>query len=303
MSSPDANRKGIFLMTLAMGLYVLNDTCVKLVTAHQPTGQILAIRGVFATLVVLGLALHARALASVKVLLRPVIALRAGLEVTTAVTSIGALAYMTVADVTAVMLAAPLLITLFVITTRSEEVPMGRIVAAVVGFAGVMLVLKPGSQTNMNAGAVLALLCSLSLASRDLVTRRIPREIPTVLIAMVTTMAVAVFGFAMGIVELWQPVRLREVLLLAGAAVFAALGNYALIAACRDTDLSVVTPFRYTIIVWAIIGGLAIWGTVPDLMAATGMCLICLCGWHTLRSARAGAPQKPVPAEPTRTTG
>ena len=124
--------------------------------------------------------------------------------------------------------------------------------------------------------------CAASLAARDIATRAISPEVPTVLIALVTTAAVCVAGVALGSRETWQPLDRFETTLLALAAICAALGNYALIEACRGVDLSVVTPFRYTVILWALLLGYLGWGEAPDARSTIGIVLISAAGLYSL---------------------
>jgi drug/metabolite transporter (DMT)-like permease len=87
-------------------------------------------------------------------------------------------------------------------------------------------------------------------------------------------------------VERWTALTRHELGMLAAAAGCVALGNYALIAACRGVDLSVVTPFRYSLIVWALLLGYAIWGDMPRPQAAVGVLLIVAAGAFTVWTAR-----------------
>lgn len=117
-------------------------------------------------------------------------------------------------------------------------------------------------------------------------TRRIPATVPSSIIAVATTLAVCLAGLLLGLVERWAPLTRHELGMLAAAAGCAALGNYALIVACRGVDLSVVTPFRYSLIVWALLLGYAIWGDMPRPEAAAGVILIVAAGAFTIRAAR-----------------
>jgi drug/metabolite transporter (DMT)-like permease len=287
VNNPTANQRGIVLMLAAMACYVMNDALVKLTTQYFPPGQILAVRGVFATVVMFTLARGVGGAGHWRRLVRPIVGFRCALEIATAVSSVLALSFAPLATVTTIMMTAPLTIAVGVIALGWEPLRGGRILAALAGFAGVVLVLRPFARQDGPAwGIWFALACALSLAARDLVTRRIPPGIPSVMIAMSTTMAVCLAGLAFGLHETWQSLGSRETAILAVAAVCAALGNYALIAACRDVDLSVVTPFRYSIIVWAMLLGYVWWGDVPDAMSALGIVLIVAGGVYAVHTNR-----------------
>ncbi|BEP51496.1 MULTISPECIES: DMT family transporter [Variovorax] len=285
MASAQAHRRGILLMLVAMGCYVLNDVFVKLAAQSLPPGQVLAVRGAFATFFVLALARGTRA--GWRSALQPIVGVRCGLEITTALSSVVALSLAPLATVSTLMMTAPLMIAATAMALRWEPWHGGRLLATAAGFAGVLLVIQPSARSEVPAaGLACALLCAASLAARDLVTRRIPVTVPSAVIAVATTLAVCLAGLLLGLVERWAPLTRHELGMLAAAAGCAALGNYALIVACRGVDLSVVTPFRYSLILWALLLGYAIWGDVPRLEAAAGVVLIVAAGAFTIRAAR-----------------
>ena len=285
MASAQANRHGILLMLVAMGCYVLNDVFVKLTAQSLPPGQVLAVRGAFATLFVLALTRTTRG--GWRTALRPIFGVRCGLEITTALSSVVALSLAPLATVSTLMMTAPLMIAATAMALRWEPWHGGRLLATAAGFAGVLLVIQPSARSEVPAaGLACALLCAASLAARDLVTRRIPATVPSSIIAVATTLAVCLAGLLLGLVERWAPLTRHELGMLAAAAGCAALGNYALIVACRGVDLSVVTPFRYSLIVWALLLGYAIWGDMPRPEAAAGVVLIVAAGAFTIRAAR-----------------
>lgn len=272
-------------MLAAMGCYVLNDAFVKLAAQDLPLGQVLAVRGLFACPFALAIAWGART--QWRTTLRPLVGVRCGLEITTALTSVLALSLVPLATVSTLMMTAPLMIAITAMALRWEPWRGGRLVAAAAGFAGVLLVIQPSARLDMPAaGHACALLCAASLAARDLVTRRIPVTIPSAVITAATTLAVCLAGVLLGLTEHWSMLAQRQIAALAAAAVCATLGGYALIAACRGVDLSVVTPFRYSFIVWALLLGYVIWGDVPQPHAALGAVLVIASGAFTLWMTR-----------------
>lgn len=153
------------------------------------------------------------------------------------------------------------------------------------GLAGVLLVLQPQAN-GQTWSAVASLLCAISLAAGDLVTRRLPAEIPSVLVAWCATLAVPLAGTLWMFGQGWTPLGTGDLACLGAAAVCAALGNYALIGALRGAELSVVAPFRYTIILWALSAGCVGWGEVPNGAALLGIALVAAGGAIALRIAR-----------------
>jgi drug/metabolite transporter (DMT)-like permease len=285
MASPVENRRGIVMMLIAMACYVLNDAFIKVAASHYTTGQILALRGICASLIVLALASRAGAIGHWRALARPIVALRAVLEIATAVTSVMALSLMSLATVTSLMMTAPLIVVAFSMSAGRESWRADRVLAAGLGFAGVLVVLRPSLEGSA-LGLAFALACAGSLAARDLVNRRIPEEVPSILITAATTLAVTAAGMVMSAMDTRRELEAEAFAWIAGAAVFAALGNYAVVAASRGVDLSVVAPFRYSSIVWALLIAYAFWGEAPDWRICTGVALISASGLYMLRGVR-----------------
>ncbi|MEZ2298543.1 DMT family transporter [Variovorax sp. RCC_210] len=284
------NRRGVVLMVTAMACYALNDALVKLTLHAFPAGQVLLMRGLLASTLLMAISWrHAggpSAAGDTSALWHPLLALRCLLEVTTAITSVLALSQASLALVSAIMMTAPLLIAAASMTLGWER-PHPRLLGGVaLGLAGALLVLRPTPQSS-SAGLTLAGLCAVSLAARDMVTRRLPSSMPSSLVAALTTCSVCavapVFSWAMG--ESWVSPARPEAIAVSAAAGCAAVGNYALVAACRDADLSVVTPFRYSLIVWASLVGFMVWGDVPDALNLAGIAIIATAGVVTLRAA------------------
>lgn len=284
MDHAEANRRGIACMVFAMGCYVVNDALVKLTLDVFPTGQVLAVRGLAATFLIGCIAWRARpADGGLRALWRPIMALRCGLEIATALASVLALARASLPLVTAVMMTAPLMVAAMSMAMKWEPLHLTRIAGILAGMVGALLILRPSPQASAS-GLFFAALCAASLACRDVVTRRLPPLLTSAHVALATTAAVCAAGGGLGLAfnETWISVDRPETLALMGAAVCSAAGNYALIVACRGTDLAVVTPFRYSIMVWSCILSYAVWRVLPDGLALAGIVMIVLAGLATL---------------------
>jgi drug/metabolite transporter (DMT)-like permease len=102
------------------------------------------------------------------------------------------------------------------------------------------------------------------------------------LVATAGVLSLTLFGGLLSVGLPWQPLNGHLVLLLAGAALTVLLGNVAIIVAFRDVDVSAVSPFRYTVIVWAVLAGILIFGEFPEPSAWIGILLIVGSGLYTL---------------------
>ena len=268
-------------MLMAMFAYALNDAFVK-ATAHAlPAGQVLAVRGVFATVCVLFVMQARRQPTWQGLAFHPLLALRCGLEITTALSSVLALTRAPLATVTAIMMSAPLIVGIVSSALGWESWQPRRLVLTLIGLAGVLAIVQPWScsiATGSDTGIGFAAICALSLAARDLVTRRLPSAIPSSSVTMLITAAVCAAGFLVGLSEQWPPLRASSAGLLLLAAVATAAGNHALLAACRNTDLSVVAPFRYSMVLWSMLLGMLFWNEWPTDSAVLGIALAATAG-------------------------
>jgi drug/metabolite transporter (DMT)-like permease len=272
-------------MLAAMSLFTANDTLLKLATASHPPGQIMAVRGVFAVLLSFGVIMAAGQLVQVRSVLSPLVLLRAGLEASVAFLFITSLAVLPLANITAILQATPVIMAFMAVLLGIETVGWRRWSAIVVGFVGVLLIVRPGLE-GFDAYAVLALLSAVLVACRDFATRAVGVHVPSIVITLSTTGGVCLAGFLLGAAEDWRPLAAADLALLATAAALVTAGNFAVITAFRGTDVSAVSPFRYSNVPLAIVLGLVVFGDVPDLFAATGIALIVASGIYTIHRER-----------------
>lgn len=287
MSQAQKNIRGIIALVLAMAFFVANDTLVKLARVHWGTGQILVIRGLFA-LLLLGIWIIAtKQVHGLRHIFGKLVLLRAFLECLVAMLFIAALGMMGLAEITAILMLAPLVITVFSIVFFNENVGWRRWLAILVGFAGMLLVVQPGGGAAPLLATIMALLSTILVACRDIVTRKLPEGTSSIIVTLATTIGTTLGGALLVISgDGWLPLSLSPVLILAGAAFFVLIGNYAVIEAYRDTELSVVSPFRYSVIVWAVVLGILVFGDWPTPLSLLGILLIGLSGLYTLHRER-----------------
>jgi drug/metabolite transporter (DMT)-like permease len=281
LTSAVANRPAILAILTAMALFTGNDTFTKLAAVHMPAGQIMAVRGAFAILLALVLVIATGEMRHLRESLSPVILVRALLEGAIAFTFLTALGYLQLANITAIMQATPIMITLLTVILGLEMVGWRRWSAIAVGFAGVLLIVKP-SLSGFNVYAGLALLSAALVAARDVVTRSIAGHVPTVIVNLSATVIVTILGFALALREEWQPVSAQETGMLGAAAVLVTLGNLAIIKAFRIGEMSVVSPFRYAVILTSLTVGYFVFGELPDLVSILGILLIVASGVYTI---------------------
>ena len=269
------------MLLLSQALFVSSDSFVKLLGTEMPPGQIMAFRGVMAVALAASVLIATVEPARWRLALTPMVGVRAGLESISAALFIMSLPHLPLSDITVFMQFTPLSITLLAALILREHVGWRRWAAIAVGFIGVLLVAKPGA-SEFSPYAISAIMVALIISVRDLITRRLDPAIPTPAITLTTTLAVCLLGFAAAPFEDWITLSWDQAALLAGSAILVTTANAAIIRAFRGTDLTVVSPFRYFGVLWAVGLGFAVWGEIPDLLAICGTVLIVGSGLYTM---------------------
>lgn len=285
------NLTGALLMMGSMAAFTINDTMMKTMSGEVPLFQLLFLRGVLTTVLVAVIAARMGALRA-----RPtrrdwgLIGWRAVAETGAAYFFLTALFHMPLANVTAILQTMPLTVTLAAWLFLREPVGWPRLLAIAVGFAGVLLIVRPGA-ADFNSYSIYALVAVGFATLRDLVTRRMSAATPSILVTLVTSAVVmAAFGLA-GLGGEWVAMSDREIGLTAGAGLMI-IGAYLFaIMVMRVGEISVVAPFRYTGLVWALVLGWSVFGDWPDLLTLIGAAIIAGSGlftfWRESRLTRA----------------
>jgi len=289
-----SNLRAALFMAVAMATFTMNDTITKLVLETVSLGQVLLVRGLFATVLIFLLAWSRGALRRPKQVMQPMVALRTLCEMAATLTFVIALSHMPLANISAVLQALPLAVTMGAALFFGETVGWRRWLAIAFGFAGVLVIVQPGFE-GFNAFALLALLSVACAAARDLVTRRIPDEVPSMLVSTATAATVTILG---GLIVLfyggWEPLPAPSLGLLAASSVVLITGYQFVIMAMREGDISFVAPFRYTALIWALTLGYLVFGETPDLAMIAGASIIVLSGLYALYRERKVGGGKPA---------
>ena len=266
--------------------FTVSDAITKYLSESMNVGQIMAVRGVFATVLVGLLAWQRGALSSPRGAMHPLVAVRVAGEAAATITYFIALSHLPIANVSAVQQALPLAVTMGAALFFGEYVGLRRWSAITVGLVGVLVIVRPGFE-GFNAYSLLVLLCVVLCAMRDLATRQIPDAIPTLLISAITSLAVTFVGAAM-IQPMggWTPLTVGDTLLLVVGAVLLLVGYQFIIMAMRMGDISFIAPFRYTALLWAIFFGIVVFGDFPDMPMIVGASIIIASGLYTLYRER-----------------
>jgi drug/metabolite transporter (DMT)-like permease len=281
------NARGVIIMCVAMAAFVVNDTAVKAVTATVPLFEVIALRGVF-SVVALGVIGWRARLLTWRMPRGDVwlVALRMVAEVAASLLFLVALVHMPLANLSAIMQFLPLAVTMAAAVVFGQRIGWRRMTAILIGLAGVILIIRPGPD-GFDVWSLMGLASVGFVVVRDLASSRISPAVSSVTVSIWSALAVTVVGVIGAMIEGWQPVPPREAGLIAFAAVFLVIGYITAVASMRVGDIVVVAPFRYTALLWAIVLGWGLFGTLPDGLTLLGAALVVATGIYTfLREAR-----------------
>jgi len=272
------NLRGILFMILAMAGFALEDLFIKLLSSHVPVSQILIILGFSGTTVFLIIALLTHAPILHRDLLNKPVIVRTFCELFAALFFTSAIALTPLSSVASILMTTPLMVTMGAAVFFGEKVGWRRWTAIMIGFFGVLLILRPGFDGFMPA-SLLAVISTIFLAVRDLATRAMQFEISTTTVSIYAFFAVGISGFfAMPFFSAMVIPSSIEVVYLISATFVGVIGYYAVVLATRNGDVSVISPFRYSRLVFAMFLSIIILSERPDLLTLSGASIIVMSG-------------------------
>ncbi len=282
------NRIGIAWMILGMSAFIGNDAIMKAVGERLPAAQMIVVRGAMAIALMLLVAARMGALDRIRDVARGWVLLRASCEGVGTVLYLAALFHLPLANITAINLSSPLFIVVLAKVFLQERVDLARWLAIALGFAGVLLVVQPAAD-GFNVYAWMCLLATLIYAFRDLLTRKISSATPSILVTLATAGVVWLMAAVVMAFQGWMPMQGRELGWLSLSSLLVSTGYYALIAAMRHGEMTVIAPFRYVGLLWAVLLGYFVWGTLPNAMGWCGIALLIGAGLYMVRQQRTGS--------------
>lgn len=276
---------GIACALLASFLIVMNDTTMKAVTKGVPVGELISLRaGVVMALVALYVWISGRS-GELRVYHVKAQAIRASMMVIGSFLFVAALRVMPLADVSALLFLAPLMMTAMAPAFLGESVGWRRWSAVLVGFAGMIVMLRP-SADGLYWLALLPAASALTSAFRDLLTRRISAQDSTWATLFYSTAAVFVAS-TLTLPFAWQTPTWSDMAFLVLGGVLQLVAHFFMIEMFRFIEVSAVAPFKYLGLVWAALSGFVFFGEVPDIWTAVGAALIIGGGLYIINRERA----------------
>jgi drug/metabolite transporter (DMT)-like permease len=264
-----------------MAVYVVGDVVLKVLGQRFPPSELIFWRSCIILTSLTAVMLWTRPKLAFRALLSwPVIG-RCVFDAVNILCFTTAVIHMGLAELYAILQMSPFLMTILAIVFFREPVGWRRWTAIVVGFCGVLLIIKPDA-AGLNSWAILGIVAAFGAACRETITRKIDRSVSTLevafLSAVFTAAGTAIYGY--GYRESWPAMTRHDVMMLFIQAISWLAGTFLLIHACRIAPLSIVATFRYSLLVWGALAGYFVFGDLPDALAICGAGIVVLCGLY-----------------------
>ncbi len=272
------NIKGSAAALMAFGVFAVHDVVVKFLGGQYSPFQIIF----FSVLLSFPLVTMMLMRDPTSGHLRPLhpwwIALRMLAGVVTGSSVFYAFSVLPLAQTYAVLFATPLLITILSIPILGEKVGIHRWLAVLLGLAGVIVVLRPGS-AQLGLGHLAAITAALGSALASIIIRKVGREERSVIL-LLYPMAANFIGMAIILPFVYVPMPIQDLGLIAVISVFGFSAGLLLIVAYRNAEAAIVAPMQYSQILWATLFGYWIFGESVDPTTMLGATIVILSGMY-----------------------
>ena len=279
-------------MILAMASFTAGDTMTKLMAGEVPVGQIILIRGIVATTIIIAICIRQGMIVHAPLIFKKTILGRSLSDMAGTLFFITTLMHMPIANLTAIMQAVPLLVIAFAALFLRETVGWRRTLAILIGLTGVLFIVKP-SPTSFTFYDGLALCLIVAVALRDIITRKLTIDVPTMIVALGNSVIVMASGLALYPLEDWITLQPRHLALLFCGGIFLSIGYICMVLTIRMGDIASTAIYRYTVVLFALISGMFVFGEFPDQWALVGIALIVASGIYALLREMKAARNQP----------
>ena len=280
------NLRGIIFMMFSMACFAIEDTFIKLLSIRLPATQILFSIGFGGAFITLVLAVLLNVNLIDKILINKHVVLRTIADLFGALSFTSAMVLIPMSLLASILQATPLFVTLGAAVLLGEKVGWRRWSAIIIGFLGVLIILQPG-YGSFQLASLLGLAAVLCLALRDVVTRDMATEIPTLTVTFYACLAMGSAGF-IAYPFFGPPIMptVYETSILICAAIIGLTGYFLLVLATRKGDVSVIAPFRYSRLIFSLCMASLILGEQLTLPILFGGLLVVGSGIYTFGRER-----------------
>jgi len=281
MSSTSENLTGMLYMTLSMGSFTLADLALKWACEILPTGQVMLILGLGCCALFWSVTQRNQEKAFSRVFFLPAVLLRTFGEAVAVIFIFLALIHSAFTSVAAILQTLPLLMTLISFIFLGEKVGMHRLLAVLVGFVGVLLIIRPGLE-SFDVFSLYAVLAVVGMSMRDVGSRLSPASISASMLALYGAMTFVVVGLVMMYFGGSKVPSLEASMYLIAMILFASSGSYYATKAMRIGEVSVISPLRYTRLLFGMLVGVFILKEQPDQYMLLGSVIVVMAGLYVL---------------------
>jgi drug/metabolite transporter (DMT)-like permease len=277
------NFRAIMLMLMAMVGFTLEDTFIKKMSGDISLGQILICLGIGAGIIFAIMAKSKGHFIFENRHWTRMFWARGALEAMSGIAFVTALSLVDISIVAAVFQVTPLAITMGAALFMGESVGWRRWAAIIVGFVGVMIIIRPGLSA-FDPNVIFVLVAVIGVAARDLITRNLPADTPATIVSFQAYLALLVAGVGMMTFQGAEIIAINawQSLMMLGAIVAGVVGYYGIVTAMRTGETSVIMPFRYMRLVFSLIVGFVVFHERPDLWTLVGAAIVIAMGIFTV---------------------
>ncbi len=269
-------------MLASSALLTVNDAIVKWLAQTYPVGQVMSLRGLFVIAIVITWALARRQTSALRVYNWRLQLTRGGLMSLSTFLFVTALTLMPLADAIAITFAGPILATALAALLLHEPVGWRRWFAVVIGFTGVVMMMRP-TPDLIRLAALVPLLAALMGALRDIVTRKMGTGGESTLAILLISTSIVTLAGVLTLPWGWAVVGIIDLALFAASAFLVGLAQGFMIESFRLGEVGLVAPFKYASLVWAVVLGLVVWGDLPGPWTWSGATLVVGSGLYLWR--------------------
>ncbi len=276
--------RSLALMTVGIALLTANDAASKYLVQSHPVGQVIGLRQAATLMVLIPYMMFFSSWRALRVVDWRGQLTRGALFLIGSVFIVWSLGVLPLATAITMLFASPIFMVVLSAPLLGERIGRHRWIAVIGGFAGVLIILRPGAESFQWA-LLLPLLAALVNALRDVLTRRLARTETSIailfwsnLILMAGGLATLPFG--------WVAVTSTAAFWFIAAGIFNGTAHFCIIEALRTGEASVLAPVRYTALLWAAAIGFIVWGELPELWLWAGAAVIVGSSLYMIRGER-----------------
>jgi drug/metabolite transporter (DMT)-like permease len=273
-------------MVAAMAGFAVEDMFLKAAARHMPVGEVITLFGLCGVIAFILLARDRGEAAFPRAMLSRPMIVRSGFEITGRLFYSLAIALTPLSVASAILQATPLVVVAGAALLFGETVGRNRWFAIIAGFAGVLLIIRPGLE-GFDLLSLLTVIGLIGFAGRDLATRAAPPAMSNMQLGVAGFMMLTIAGIIILLVN--GDYSLPDMMglgLTLFATLFGVAAYTALTVAMRTGEVSAVTPFRYTRLLFALILGATIFGERPDALTLIGSAIVVGSGIYVLTQNR-----------------